>query len=77
MEPYATRDIFVVDSSGGNRLWLIPSLQMAILRMGRLPRNASDWDDARIPNLIINGARDYLPLQARPGSDLSKLVPNH
>jgi CubicO group peptidase (beta-lactamase class C family) len=74
MEPYASSDVFVIDSSGGNRLWLIPSMQMAILRMGR---HVSDWDDARIPNLIIHGARDYLPPQARPGSDLSKLVPNH
>ena len=22
---------------------------------------AGDWDDTRIPNLIIRGARDYLP----------------
>ena len=77
MEPYATNDVFLVEGSGGNRLWIVPSLQMAILRMGRMPRNAADWDDARIPNLIIRGARDYLPPLARPGADLSKLAPNH
>jgi CubicO group peptidase (beta-lactamase class C family) len=77
MEPYATSDVFLVEGNGGNRLWIVPSLQMAILRMGRMPRNVADWDDARIPNLIIRGARDYLPPQARPGADLSKLVPNH
>jgi CubicO group peptidase (beta-lactamase class C family) len=77
MEPYATPDVFLVEGNGGNRLWLIPSMQMAILRMGRMPRTAGDWDDARIPNLIVRGARDYLPPQARPAADLSKLVPNH
>jgi CubicO group peptidase (beta-lactamase class C family) len=77
MEPYATSDVFLVEGSGGNRLWIVPSLHMAILRMGRMPRNLADWDDARIPNLIIRGVRDYLPPQARPGTDLSKLVPNH
>jgi CubicO group peptidase (beta-lactamase class C family) len=77
MEPYATSDVFLVEGNGGNRLWIVPSLQMTILRTGRMPRNVADWDDARIPNLIIRGARDYLPPQARPGADLSKLVPNH
>jgi len=40
-------------------------------------RRSSDWDDSRIPNLIIRGARDYLPAQARPGADISKIVPGH
>ncbi|HVW67705.1 MAG TPA: serine hydrolase [Steroidobacteraceae bacterium] len=73
-EPYATNDLFLVEGSGGNRLWLVPSLQLAILRMGRLPPRAADWDDATIPNLIIHGARDYQPLQP---TDLSKIVPGH
>jgi CubicO group peptidase (beta-lactamase class C family) len=75
MEQYATDDVFLLDGGGGNRLWLVPSLQIAILRMGGPP--GLDWDDARIPNLIIRGARDYLPPQAHPGADLSNLVPNH
>ena len=71
--PYATDDVFLV-AAGGNRLWLVPSLQIAILRTGE---PADDWDDARIANLIIRGARDFVPPQARPGADLSRLVPHH
>jgi hypothetical protein len=56
---------------------VVPSMHLAILRMGHLTRHASDWDDSRIPNLIIRGARDYLPPQARPGADISKIVPGH
>jgi CubicO group peptidase (beta-lactamase class C family) len=78
--PYASPDIFVVEG-GGNRLWLVPSLQIAILRTGtRLPASvagAAAWDDARIPNLIIRGARDFVPPAARPGADLSTIVPHH
>jgi hypothetical protein len=74
MSPYATSDVLVVDG-GGNRLWLVPSLQIAILRTGG--QLASDWDDGRIPNLIIRGARDFVPAAARPGADLRLLVPNH
>ena len=74
-EPYAARDLFAVQGEGGNRLWLVPSLQIAILRTAPAGRDA-DWDDARIPNLIIRAARDYLP-PAQPGTDVSALVPAH
>jgi CubicO group peptidase (beta-lactamase class C family) len=74
-EPYAADDVFVVEGNGGNRLWLVPSMQIAILRMGA--RSGADWDDARIPNLILRGARDYRPPQVRPGADISRLVPGH
>jgi CubicO group peptidase (beta-lactamase class C family) len=76
-EPYAANDLFSVEGNGGNRIWVVPSMHLAILRMGHLTRHASDWDDSRIPNLIIRGARDYLPPQARPGADISKIVPGH
>jgi len=49
---------------------VVPSMHLAILRMGHLPRRATDWDDTRIPNLIIRGARDYQPPQVRPGADI-------
>jgi CubicO group peptidase (beta-lactamase class C family) len=77
-EPYAVDDLFVVEGTSGNRLWLVPSMHLAILRMAATRRRAAaDWDDARIPNLIIRGARDYRPPQARPGADISKIVPGH
>ncbi len=31
----------------------------------------------RIPNLIIRGARDFVPAAARPGADIRRIVPNH
>jgi CubicO group peptidase (beta-lactamase class C family) len=74
MSPYETSDVFVIEG-GGNRLWLVPSLQIAILRTGGQP--TSDWDDGRIPNLVIRGAHDFVPAAARPGADIRQLVPNH
>ena len=76
-EPYAVDDLFVVAGQGGNRLWLVPSMQMAILRMAPDSRGSGAFDDTRIPNLIVRGARDYQPPQARPGADISRLVPGH
>jgi CubicO group peptidase (beta-lactamase class C family) len=72
--PYAADDVFVVEGRG-SRLWLVPSLQIAILRTG--PPPSGDWDEARIPNLIVRGARDFVPPAARPGADLRQIVPNH
>jgi CubicO group peptidase (beta-lactamase class C family) len=72
--PYATSDVLMVEG-GGNRMWLVPSLQLAILRTGGQP--GAEWDDGRIPNLVIRGARDFVPAAARPGADLRLLVPNH
>ena len=75
-EPYATEDLFIVSGNGGNRLWLIPSMQMSILRMGPAPERAADWDDTAIPNAIIRGARDYKQPLGSP-SDISRMVPGH
>jgi CubicO group peptidase (beta-lactamase class C family) len=75
-EPYATRDVFFLAGLGKNRLWMVPSLGLVVLRTGRNRADAGDWDDARIPNLVIRGARDYKPAGAT-GSDVESLVPNH
>jgi CubicO group peptidase (beta-lactamase class C family) len=77
VEPYAAADTFVVAGHGGNRLWIVPSLGLAILCTGESAGRDGQWDDARIPNLVMRGAHDYLPPAARPGADLSTLVPGH
>jgi CubicO group peptidase (beta-lactamase class C family) len=74
-EGYAARDLFVVGGAGGNRLWLVPSLQIAILRTAAAVD--AGWDETRIPNLIIHGVRDFLPSPAPPSVDVSALVPGH
>jgi CubicO group peptidase (beta-lactamase class C family) len=72
-EAYALPGVFAVEGRG-NRMWLVPSMSLVILRTGGAL--GGDWDDSRIPNLIIRGARDYVPPAPHPG-DLRSLVPNH
>jgi CubicO group peptidase (beta-lactamase class C family) len=76
-ESYVTREVFVVEGEGGNRLWLVPSLGIAILCTGPAAGRDAAWSDSQIPNLIIRGARDFVPPAAHPGGDVSALVPNH
>ena len=35
IDPYAAGDTYLVDGGGGNRLWLVPSMQIAMLMHGR------------------------------------------
>jgi CubicO group peptidase (beta-lactamase class C family) len=74
---YAAPDLFVVGESGGNRMWIVPSLQLAIVRIAPAGSESANWDEVRIPNLIIRAARDYRPPESRPDGDLSKIVPGH
>jgi CubicO group peptidase (beta-lactamase class C family) len=73
--PYMAPDTYAVDGGAGNFLWIVPSLHLAVLRTAR--RAHADFDESRIPNLIVSGARDFVPPAARPGRDLSGLVPGH
>src|SRR5262249_3804112 len=46
-QAYVAPDTYAVDNEGGNRLWLIPSLGIAVLCTAVAPRGA-DFDEARI-----------------------------
>ena len=76
-EPPAARDLFAVEGDGGNRLWIVPSLEIAILCTGTPEGRDAAWDDSHVPNLVIRAARDALPAAAQPGADVSALVPGH
>ena len=76
-EPYVPDDTFVLKGTGTTRLWIIPSMSLSILLVGSRAGAGPDWDDSRIPNLIVRSASDYVPKAAKRGSDVSNLVPNH
>jgi CubicO group peptidase (beta-lactamase class C family) len=74
-QPWMAADTFALENEGGHRLWLIPSLQLAIFCSASAPR-AADFDDSRIPNLIVSGVHDFASPVGRPG-DISAIVPGH
>ena len=53
-EPFAAEDVAYFDGFGGQRVYIIPSADMVIVRTGAL---ATDWDDARLPNTLLAGIR--------------------
>ncbi|MEJ0038516.1 MAG: serine hydrolase [Gammaproteobacteria bacterium] len=76
-EPFVPDDTFLLKGPGTTRLWLVPSLNLSILHIGSRDKAGPDWDDSRIPNLIVRGASDYVPKAAKSGAAISNLVPNH
>jgi CubicO group peptidase (beta-lactamase class C family) len=53
-EPFATEDMIYIDGFGGQRVYIVPSQQLIIVRTGEA---LMDFDDARIPNAILRGLR--------------------
>ena len=52
-EPYADREIFLFDGNGNQVVYMIPSMNMVVLRMGGRPPNDAEWDNSFLPNLLI------------------------
>jgi hypothetical protein len=53
-EPFAADDVFYFDGAGAQRVYIIPSRKMVILRMGKAD---AAWDDSKLPNLVLNAYR--------------------
>ena len=58
--PFDAGDIIYFDGLGGQRVYVIPSAELVIVRTGVL---AWEWNDTRLPNLVLAG------LEAAAGED--------
>ncbi|XUU60547.1 serine hydrolase domain-containing protein [Erythrobacter sp. HA6-11] len=56
-EPYADKDIALFDGNGNQVVYMIPSANMVVIRLGgRPPRDVAEWDNVFLPNLLIRDA---------------------
>jgi CubicO group peptidase (beta-lactamase class C family) len=53
-EPYLAKDVVFIDGFGGQRVYIVPSQQLIIVRTGQAQMK---WDDAKMPNAILRGVR--------------------
>lgn len=56
-EPFRAEDIYFLDGGAKTRVWIIPSLDLIIARLGNSPEKGVEFDEAFIPNTIIDGIR--------------------
>jgi CubicO group peptidase (beta-lactamase class C family) len=50
--PYARDDVLFLDGAVGQRVYIVPSERLVIVRIGE---SAMGWDDSMLPNLILAG----------------------
>ena len=53
-EPFLTDDIFFLEGGSNRVMWISPSFDLVILRLGN---TADEWDHSFIPNTIIRGLK--------------------
>jgi CubicO group peptidase (beta-lactamase class C family) len=61
-EPFAVPGIVYFDGAGGQRVYVIPSAEMVIVRTGG--PNDRDWDDSYLPNTLLRAVREVTALPA-------------
>lgn len=58
-EPYDADDVIFFDGAGGQRVYIIPSQDMVIVRTGTggidFAAGSFVWEDSRIPNMLMRG----------------------
>jgi hypothetical protein len=74
-EPFAASGVLFLRGPERWRLWLLPSLRLAVL-FGASAAPAASADETRLPNLVIRAVLDRPP-QPEGLSDLQRLVPGH
>jgi CubicO group peptidase (beta-lactamase class C family) len=58
-EPYLAEDLFLFDGNANQVVYVIPSENMVVLRVGDNPPRAAgrEWDNAVLPNTLMRGIR--------------------
>jgi hypothetical protein len=84
-EPFAAAGVVFLRGPNRWRLWLVPTLKLAVLFGAAAPERATgaagaagaaDWDETRLANLVIRAVSDR-PAQPGDVTDLQRLVPGH
>lgn len=52
--PFAADDVFYLEGRGGQRVYVVPSLELVVVRQGEV---RMEWDDAAFLNTLIRGLR--------------------
>jgi CubicO group peptidase (beta-lactamase class C family) len=54
-EPYLADDIFMFDGNSNQIVYMIPSERLIVLRTGDTPPKSPEWDNSKLPNIVLRG----------------------
>lgn len=73
---FAAHDVAWLSGARNQRLWVVPSLRLVILRVGGESGASDSWDEAMIPDSIIRGTSGWHPRSVGEGVDPNKYAPH-
>jgi CubicO group peptidase (beta-lactamase class C family) len=73
---FAARDVAWLEAEGRQRLWVVPSLRLTIMRVGDEPPASLGFDEVMIPDTIIRGTAGWQPARATDEIDPKKFAPH-
>ena len=65
-EPYLADDLFLFDGNGHQTAFIVPSADLAVLRLGDNPPKGMEWDNSKLPNKILAGMTFPADQKPRP-----------
>ena len=73
---FAAHDVVWLESDGMQCLWIVPSLDLVILRVGDDPPRDKGWDERMIPDSIIRGTSGWHSAKVSEEIDPNKFAPH-
>jgi CubicO group peptidase (beta-lactamase class C family) len=65
-EPYLDRDLYLFDGNGSQTVFISPQTGLIVLRLGNNPPKGMDWDNSRLPNILIRGLKKKVKIEPQP-----------
>lgn len=65
-EPYLDRDLYLFDGNGSQTVFISPQTGIIALRLGNNPPKGMDWDNSRLPNILIRGLKNKMKIEPQP-----------
>ncbi|MEO0574839.1 MAG: serine hydrolase domain-containing protein [Pseudomonadota bacterium] len=64
-EPYLADDLYLFDGNSNQVIYIIPSAELIVARLGDWPPRDPGWDNAFLPNTVIRGLPDEVQRSLR------------